>query len=210
MACSCRDDGVLVGSSGRRLVATVDVRIRIIFAVISATPWGHWHIGISCFLPRGIVIQLSVCSNMPAFRHRSPAKWAHAEPLSRAQRVWLGHRRPATSYYQPEGPLQPLRPRPPPPRYTSLASRGMVACPQTMLEAVQGRSSATHRGLERNSFSLLVSYRTLATCFVRAQFVDTSPSRPSCPRSRRRTSETSSWGRRAAPSCALLTWRTRR
>ena len=79
-ACCWHVDGVLVSRRWRAgwvertsSLATVDVRIQIIFAVISATPWGHWHIGISCFLPRGMVIQLSVCSNMPAFRHRSPA-----------------------------------------------------------------------------------------------------------------------------------------
>mgnify|MGYP001252147246 CR=1 FL=1 len=134
----------------------------LIFAVISATPWGHWHIGISCFLPRGIVIQLSVCSNMPAFRHRSPAKAAHAEPLSRAQRVWLGHRRPATSSTSPWALCSPCGGRGPPPRYTSLASTGLVAWAKDVSRAVQGRGSGPHRGLERISFSLLVSYWTLA------------------------------------------------
>ena len=112
----------------------------------------HWHIGISCFLPRGIVIQLSVCSNMPAFRHRSPAKWAHAEPLWLAQRVWLGHWRPATSSTSPWALCSPCGGRGPPPRYTSLASIGVEACAIDVSGAVQGRSSAAHRGLERNSF----------------------------------------------------------
>ena len=56
--------------------------------------------------------------------------------------------------------------RGPPPRYTSMASTGLVACAKYVSGAVQGRSSTAHRGLERNSL-LLVSYRTLAPCFGR-------------------------------------------
>ena len=33
----------------------------------------HWHIGISCFLPRGMVIQLLQLLKIVCLRHRSPA-----------------------------------------------------------------------------------------------------------------------------------------
>jgi hypothetical protein len=41
---------------------------------------------------------------------------------------------------------------------------GRSDCTENASQAAQGRSSAALRGLQRNSFSLLVSYRTLAPC----------------------------------------------
>ena len=54
------------------------VRIQIFFVVISATPLGDWHIGISCFLPRGMVIQLLQLLKIVCLRLRRAALIGHA------------------------------------------------------------------------------------------------------------------------------------
>ena len=154
----------LARTTGRRPL--VDVRIHIFlsrnFYYALST---HWHIGISCFLPRGIVIQLSVCSNIclpfvtalrPDRPTPSPSGWPNACG-------WASGGLPPA--------LPALGPSAAPAAAAAstsiheLASTGLVACAKYVSGAVQGRSSTAHRGLERNSFLLLVSYRTLAPCF---------------------------------------------
>ena len=129
----------------------------------------HWHIGISCFLPRGMIIQLSVCSKCLPFVTAlrpdrptpSPSGWPNACGWA------TGGLPPALPALGPSA--APAAAPKAPPRPTSLASRDLVACPKTMLEAVQGRSSAAHRGLERNSFVASV-LQDASSCFAAGAF----------------------------------------
>ncbi len=87
-------DGVLVSRRRRaggvertssRLVCSEIVRIPIFFVVISATPLAHWHIGISCFLPRGMIIQLLQLLKIVCLRLLSGALIGHAGASLSAQ-----------------------------------------------------------------------------------------------------------------------------
>ena len=124
----------------------------------------YWHIGISCFLPLGMVIQLLQLLKIVCLRLRSPALVGHAGASLSAQGLCPARRGlpPSDSSPRASQPVQ-ARPRPPSSQSVDRAS-GRSDCTENASQAAQGRSSAALRGLQRNSFSLLVSYRTLAPC----------------------------------------------